>query len=432
MHEQGHPSHNPYGHHRRASSPPHNAINGAPGGSPLAPGPGVPNNNDVLQKTRQDLQREVTNLSMLLGRAAAVLSGLDQALDPHNAGATGSPPGPHHAMQVNVHTPHENGSPVHGYNHGGHGNHIHASHNHGHGHPPSASMTPPTSMPSDMTTNSALASLMALGSSGGPAHPGAPARHEEHEMMPPGPHYALTSRDRDYLASTLALTTEFRQLSGEWKSCIVTGSTALKSARASVTRAVTDLTEVVDQLQSIVSKMNTARQKLITTLQRASPPGAVGLEAAMEAQIKAAQEKAEEEEKLRIRAAERLASGWNSDDEEEEEEKYVVPVYTPPAHLVHTVISGTTTTPVQLSSYVQHVFDQILDEMALKESILEALETMATLKDSGEEDLPTLLDQQLTNMTLLWELEPYLETVPERNEVEGELGILSWQMEKVK
>ncbi|KAF9383269.1 hypothetical protein CPC16_008984, partial [Podila verticillata] len=189
MHEQGHPSHNPYGHHRRASSPPHNAINGAPGGSPLAPGPGVPNSNDVLQKTRQDLQREVTNLSMLLGRAAAVLSGLDQALDPHNAGATGSPPGPHHIMQVNVHTPHENDSPVHGYNHGGHGNHIHASHNHGHGHPPSTSMTPPTSMPSDMTTNSALASLMALGSSGGPAHPGAPARHEEHEMMPPGPHY---------------------------------------------------------------------------------------------------------------------------------------------------------------------------------------------------------------------------------------------------
>jgi len=109
-----------------------------------------------------------------------------------------------------------------------------------------------------------------------------------------------------------------------------------------------------------------------------------------------------------------------------------VPVYTPPAHLAHTVISGTATTPVQLSSYVQHVFDQILDEMALKESILEALEMMATLKDSGEEDLPTLLDQQLTNMTLLWELEPYLETVPERNEVEGELGILSWQMEKVK
>ncbi|KFH65348.1 hypothetical protein MVEG_08826 [Podila verticillata NRRL 6337] len=246
------------------------------------------------------------------------------------------------------------------------------------------------------------------------------------------PTKTLTSRDRDYLASTLALTTEFRQLSGEWKGCIVTGSTALKSARASVTRAVSDLTEVVDQLQSIVSKMNITRQKLITTLQRASPPGAVGLEDAMEAQIKAAQEKAEEEEKLRIRAAERLAGGWNSDDEEEEEEKYVVPVYTPPAHLVHTVISGTTATPVQLSSYVQHVFDQILDEMALKESILEALETMATLKDSGEEDLPTLLDQQLTNMTLLWELEPYLETVPERNEVEGELGILSWQMEKVK
>ncbi|KAG0077098.1 hypothetical protein BGZ92_002111 [Podila epicladia] len=243
---------------------------------------------------------------------------------------------------------------------------------------------------------------------------------------------ALTSKDRDYLASTLALTTEIRQLSGEWKGCIVTGSTALKSARASVTRAVADLTEVVDQLQSIVLRMNTTRQKLLTTLQRASPLGVMGLEAAMEAQIKAAQEKSEEEEQLRIRA-ERLANGdTDSDDDEEEEEKYVVPVYTPPAHLVHTPITGTTATPVQLSSYVQHVFDQILDEMALKESILEALETMAALKDSGEEDLPTLLDQQLTNMALLWELEPYIETVPERNEVEGELGVLSWQMEKVK
>lgn len=179
--------------------------------------------------------------------------------------------------------------------------------------------------------------------------------------------------------------------------------------------------------------MNTTRQKLLTALQRASPTGVMGLEAAMEAQIKAAQEKAKEEEQLRIRAV-RLANGDtdDDDDDEEQEEKYVVPVYTPPAHLVHTLITGTTATPVQLSSYVQHVFDQILDEMALKESILEALETMATLKDSGEEDLPTLLDQQLTNMTLLWELEPYMETVPERNEVEGELGVLSWQMEKVK
>ncbi|KAG0024972.1 hypothetical protein BGZ82_010289 [Podila clonocystis] len=177
--------------------------------------------------------------------------------------------------------------------------------------------------------------------------------------------------------------------------------------------------------------MNTTRQKLLTTLQRASPPGIMSLEAAMEAQIKAAQDKAEEEEQLRIRAA-RLANGDTDDEDEEEEEKYVVPVYIPPAHLVHTLITGTTATPVQLSCYVQHVFDQILDEMALKESILEALEMMAALKDSGEEDLPTLLDQQLTNMTLLWELEPYIETVPERNEVEGELGVLSWQMEKVK
>lgn len=106
--------------------------------------------------------------------------------------------------------------------------------------------------------------------------------------------------------------------------------------------------------------------------------------------------------------------------------------YVPPPALVHHIIPGTQATPLAMSAYMQHVFDQMLDEMALKEGILEALETISQLKDSGEDDLPPLLDQQLTNLVLLWELEPYLETVPERNEVEAALGVVSWQMEKVK
>ncbi|KAF9990454.1 hypothetical protein BGZ75_001633 [Mortierella antarctica] len=100
--------------------------------------------------------------------------------------------------------------------------------------------------------------------------------------------------------------------------------------------------------------------------------------------------------------------------------------------LIHHIIPGTQATPLAMSAYMQYVFDQMLDEMALKEGILEALETISQLKDSGEDDLPPLLDQQLTNLVLLWELEPYLETVPERNEVEAALGVVSWQMEKVK
>ncbi|KAF9416421.1 putative electron transfer flavoprotein subunit [Podila epigama] len=452
--EPSHAAHQlPYSHHRRQpSSPPHqhmNGVNGVPGGAPPTPGVngtgGQPTNTDVLQKTRQDLQREVSNLSMLLGRAAAVLSGLDQALD---GGATGSPPNPHHTIQVNAR---ETLSPVGpgGYNHHHHGPHSNGGHSH----------TPPASMPGDMNTSSALSSLMALSASNGPNHVGVPAHHDEHDMQkapaPPGPqHYASqhhhgpppvpVSRYPQALPYPLP-----RRPSGEWKNCILNGVTALKSARTSVIRAVTDLTTVVDELQGILTRMNSTRQKLITTIERASPPGIMGLTAIMELQEQVAQERTLEQEKQRIRAAQRLADGIDSEseseseskdnngddgeeEEEEEEEKYVVPVYRPPPSLIHQQITGTMATPLQLSSYVQHVYDQIVDEMALKEALLEALETMAALKDSGEDELPPLLDQQLTNTTLLWELEPYLETVPERNEIEGELGVLSWQMEKVK
>ncbi|KAF9929961.1 putative electron transfer flavoprotein subunit [Linnemannia zychae] len=50
---------------------------------------GIPN-AEVLQQTREDLQREVSHLSMLLGRAAAVLNGLDQALGTNKNGSEGA------------------------------------------------------------------------------------------------------------------------------------------------------------------------------------------------------------------------------------------------------------------------------------------------------------------------------------------------------
>ncbi|KAF9108846.1 putative electron transfer flavoprotein subunit [Mortierella sp. AM989] len=85
-------------------------------------------NTEVLQKTRQDLQREVSHLSMLLGRAAVVLSGLDQALGPSGA--------PNGVIEPPRH-----------------------EHDHDLGH----NLT----LSTDIKTNSALASLMALSASGG-------------------------------------------------------------------------------------------------------------------------------------------------------------------------------------------------------------------------------------------------------------------------
>ncbi|KAG0289162.1 hypothetical protein BGZ96_007201 [Linnemannia gamsii] len=274
---------------------------------------------------------------------------------------------------------------------------------------------------------------------------------------PPSPK-ALTNRDREYLTLAMAQTTEFRQLSTEWKTCITQGATALKSARTSVIRATADLTEVVDQL----ARMNETRQKLISTIQRASPSRIMGVEtilktqeeeriAAAEAEVKRLEKEKRRAKRLRRRAG--LPSSSSDDDESddddddtdsdsESEEKEgeegdepaqkTVWGYVPPPALIHELIPGTMATPLAMSAYTQHVFDQILDEMALKESILEALETIGELKDSGADELPPLLDQQLTNMVLLWELEPYIETMPERNEVEGSLSVLSWQMEKVK
>ncbi|KAF8946064.1 putative electron transfer flavoprotein subunit [Haplosporangium gracile] len=110
---------------RHASPPP------PPSTSAAAPSGGLPN-TEVLQQTREDLQREVSHLSMLLGRAAAVLNGLDQALGPNNAsGGAG----------------------------GGGGADAKTN--------PMAAIAALGALPTDLKTSSALASLMALSASGG-------------------------------------------------------------------------------------------------------------------------------------------------------------------------------------------------------------------------------------------------------------------------
>ncbi|KAG0281351.1 putative electron transfer flavoprotein subunit [Linnemannia exigua] len=218
MHQQDQPPpphpghHHSYSPHRRQPSSPPLPMNGVTigntgGHAPPPPPPAsssisgvAATSTDVLQQTRQDLQREVSHLSMLLGRAAAVLSGLDQALDPNHAASNGGyappPPGPHQGgpppgPPPASHSIRESGSPVsHGYAppppHGGHP-HGHGPAN-GHGPPPSsqhAQGPPPSSMmPNDVKTSSALG-LMALSSSAGPVHPGmlAGGRHDDRDMQ---------------------------------------------------------------------------------------------------------------------------------------------------------------------------------------------------------------------------------------------------------
>ncbi|KAF9155749.1 putative electron transfer flavoprotein subunit, partial [Linnemannia schmuckeri] len=209
MHQQDQPPHpghhHAYSPHRRQPSSPPLPMNGVAigntGGHPPPPPPpasssinGVASTStDVLQQTRQDLQREVSHLSMLLGRAAAVLSGLDQALDPNHGAANGGyappPPGPPPAP----HSIRESGSPVsHGYAppppHGGHPHGHGPANSHVPPPPPSSQLAqgpPPQSMmPNDVKTNSALG-LMALSSSAGPGHPGMLTgnRHDDRDMQ---------------------------------------------------------------------------------------------------------------------------------------------------------------------------------------------------------------------------------------------------------
>ncbi|KAF9565013.1 putative electron transfer flavoprotein subunit [Mortierella alpina] len=128
-----HSHHHSYSHQRRPASPPL-PISGSSAAAPsaLADAPTAIANSavgaglrstEVLQQTREDLQREVSHLSMLLGRAAAVLNGLDQALIPTANGAPTSVAESQHGAAVSA-------------------------------------------LSSDIKTSSALASLMALSTSG--------------------------------------------------------------------------------------------------------------------------------------------------------------------------------------------------------------------------------------------------------------------------
>ncbi|KAG0224745.1 hypothetical protein BGX31_007875 [Mortierella sp. GBA43] len=179
-------------------------------------------------------------------------------------------------------------------------------------------------------------------------------------------------------------------------------------------------------VQDVVTRMNRTRLQLIAHIQLTAPPGTMGIDAILKAQ-KDAHDEAEV-------AMDLEQPGADSSDTKRHDRVPVAATgsYVPPAFLLHHIIHGTQATPIDMVKYIQHVFDQVLDEIALKESILEALETIAESKDSGEDELPPLLDQQLTNMLLLWELEPYVETAPERSLIEGSLGVLSWQLETLK
>ncbi|KAI1306694.1 hypothetical protein EDD11_004697 [Mortierella claussenii] len=204
--------------------------------------------------------------------------------------------------------------------------------------------------------------------------------------------------------------------------------------------------------------MNRIRQKLIMMIQLASPPGIMGIDAILKAQEDArlTAELAAQRKSNRRDIDSECGSDMDSDNDHEngdgsgrgsssstqqqegdeaEASVETAPTtrgYVPSPALIHHLIPGTQASPLGMSAYTQHIFEQALDEVGLKESILEALETIGALKDSGEDELPTLLDQQLTNLVLLWELEPYTETAPERALVEEKLGVVSWQMENVK
>ncbi|KAG0000257.1 hypothetical protein BGZ65_004528, partial [Modicella reniformis] len=199
--------------------------------------------------------------------------------------------------------------------------------------------------------------------------------------------------------------------------------------------------------QDIVARMNRTRQTLIAHIQLATPPGIMGIDAILRAQKDKDEEKVGPAMELKEESIESEDNGLytsrpniglvvkdGNDGRSEAKSLCTTAVtgYLPPPSLVRHVIPGTQATPIDMFRYIQHVIDQTSDEMALKESILEALEAIEELKDSGDVDLPLLLDQQLTNMALLWELEPYTETAPERHEVEGPLSVVSWQMESVK
>ncbi|KAF9976537.1 putative electron transfer flavoprotein subunit [Actinomortierella ambigua] len=205
--QQTPPSH--YQHHQRRPSspngpPPPSASSSSSSSTLAALSNGGPlPSAEMLQQTRQEIQREVSHLSMLLGRAAAVLSGLDQALG--NATAAN---GAHPSAQSNGGSGPNGivGGPGQPPNNNGGGNNgasppMHSStviREAGSPGNPSLSLPPPPQVangPSvDPKTSSALASLMALSASGGPppSYGGRPPMsHDDHGVdqgqQPPQP-----------------------------------------------------------------------------------------------------------------------------------------------------------------------------------------------------------------------------------------------------
>ncbi|GJJ72264.1 GATA-binding protein, other eukaryote [Entomortierella parvispora] len=136
---------------RRVSSPPVDPSSSStttlPGGTNAGSGAATSTssgsnlpNKDVLQQTREDLQREVSHLSMLLGRAAAVLNGLDQALGSNGGNKSSSAP----SSSLPVSAGESSEAP--------------------------ASAADAAALVNDLKTSSALASLMALSASGDRVH----------------------------------------------------------------------------------------------------------------------------------------------------------------------------------------------------------------------------------------------------------------------
>ncbi|KAF9168491.1 hypothetical protein DFQ26_006650 [Actinomortierella ambigua] len=93
---------------------------------------------------------------------------------------------------------------------------------------------------------------------------------------------------------------------------------------------------------------------------------------------------------------------------------------------------GTQTSALALfAEYMDPTWLQYLDELSFKSSgVLPSLETIAALKDSGADDLPPLLESQLTNLVLLWELEPYRDGKEDVKARESRLGVVDWKMAK--
>ncbi|KAF9976536.1 hypothetical protein BGZ73_008372 [Actinomortierella ambigua] len=188
---------------------------------------------------------------------------------------------------------------------------------------------------------------------------------------------------KEYLAKLLQIASEFRQFTIEWAKCLDQGADALRSTRISPVRAIASLEAIVEQLQSLLDNMTRTRDMYLTTLHQAPA----------------------------------LPSSLLSSS-------------TTTIALTDLQIPGTQTSALALfTEYMDPTWQQHLDELAFKASgILPSLETIGALKDSGADDLPPLLDSQLTNLVLLWELEPYRDGKEDSSARESRLGVVEWSM----